>query len=322
MVNHAKIELAHTIFKNSRYPVNKSYLLDRLDCSTSTFKRIIKSLKDEHGAPIVYDKASNGYFYTDEKFELNLLGFWLSPETLLALVSTQKLLAQLKLDFLDQSLQTLKQHIERYLIQHKHQLPDLQRIQILPINARIHDTTQFRQIIDALLQRQPIQITYHARGDNTFSERMVSPQRLSHYRDNWYLDAWCHLRKQMRIFALDRIRQVTPVNQICKDISETELNHILASGYGIFSGQANHTATLIFSAQRARWVADENWHPKQSGSWLDDGRYQLQIPYSDERELLMDIMRHLPEVEIASPPELKQTLLRNLQQAIQQHQSS
>lgn len=321
MSNHAKIELAHSIFKNSRYPINKSHFLDRLECSTSTFKRIIKSLKDEHGAPIVYDKASNGYRYSDEKFELNILGFWLSPETLLALVSTQKLLAQLKLDFLDQSLQALKQHIERYLTQHKHQLPDLQRIRILPINARIHDSAQFKQIIDALLQRHPLQITYHARGDDTYSERMISPQRLSHYRDNWYLDAWCHLRNQMRIFALDRIRQVTAVNQTCQDISEIELNQILAAGYGIFSGDAKNIATLIFSAKRARWVADENWHPKQSGTWLTDGRYQLQIPYSDERELLMDIMRHLPEVEITSPPELKQALLQNLHQAMQQHSS-
>ena len=70
----------------------------------------------------------------------------------------------------------------------------------------------------------------------------------------------------------------------------------------------------------ARWVAAEVWHPKQQASWLADGRYQLHIPYADARELLMDIQRHLPEVEIHSPPELKQALLQHLQQAMQQHE--
>ena len=49
---------------------------------------------------------------------------------------------------------------------------------------------------------------------------------------------------------------------------------------------------LRFTPERARWVADEQWHPQQQGRWLEDGSYELSIPYRESRELVMDVMRH------------------------------
>ena len=51
-------------------------------------------------------------------------------------------------------------------------------------------------------------------------------------------------------------------------------------------------ATLVFSADAAQWVASEEWHPRQNGRHLEDGRYELQVPYSEPTELAMDILRH------------------------------
>lgn len=323
MAGKVILQKAHAFFKARRYPAKKRDILQHLKCSDATFKRVLKALREEHGAPLVYLREYDGYQYTHDKFELEAPGVWLSPDTLMALVSTQKLLADLNLDFLDHPLAQLKHSIEHYLRkQRKADLQQLDRIRILPINARIHHQTQFLLITTALLQRQCLQITYYARGSNQTSQRIVSPQRLAHYKDNWYLDAWCHLRGQMRMFALDGIRDVRLDDTPCINIAEPELDQLLASGYGIFSGIAQHTATLVFSAQRARWVAAEVWHPNQQASWLDDGRYQLDIPYSDARELLMDIQRHLPEVEVVAPPALKQALLQHLQQAIKQHEKN
>lgn len=101
------------------------------------------------------------------------------------------------------------------------------------------------------------------------------------------------------------------------DINENLLDSHFAEGYGIFSGKVKHVAVLRFSTERARWVADEIWHPEQQGYYLQDGRFELQIPFADSRELVMDILRHIPEVEIISPESLresvKEKLLRGLQ---------
>lgn len=121
------------------------------------------------------------------------------------------------------------------------------------------------------------------------------------YRDNWYLDVWCHLRQQLRSFSVDRIVSVAQLEQNADIIPADRLQQHFAASYGIFSGSAEHLAVLNFSVDRARWVADEHWHPKQQSQWLNDGRYQLSIPFNDHRELLMDILKHGAEVEVVAP---------------------
>ncbi|HEB62973.1 MAG TPA: WYL domain-containing protein, partial [Gammaproteobacteria bacterium] len=51
------------------------------------------------------------------------------------------------------------------------------------------------------------------------------------------------------------------------------------------------------------------------------GKYELQIPYSDERELLMEILKYGPDVEVIAPEELRNKVSQYLQQAIQHYQT-
>ena len=96
---------------------------------------------------------------------------------------------------------------------------------------------------------------------------------------------------------------------------EAELDEHYASAYGIFGGKADKVAVLRFTPERARWVADEKWHPQQQGRWLPDGSYELRIPYREPRELVMDIMRHGASVEVVSPPELREQIAAELRMA-------
>ena len=79
-------------------------------------------------------------------------------------------------------------------------------------------------------------------------------------------------------------------------------------GYGIFSGKARAWAKLRFTPQRARWVATEEWHPKQRAHFEDDGAYVLEFPYADDRELVGNILRHSAEVEVLAPAQLRKKI--------------
>ena len=68
-------------------------------------------------------------------------------------------------------------------------------------------------------------------------------------------------------------------------------------------------AVLHFTPERARWVADEEWHPGQQRTYLPDGTYELRIPYRDPRELVMDILRHGSHVKVISPPTLVEEVM-------------
>ena len=177
------------------------------------------------------------------------------------------------------------------------------------------------------------QIEYHGRGrvqahaqphsDATsaarahVTERDVSPQRLIHYRDNWYLDAWCHLRQALRSFSVDAIRQVQVLQRQAIDVPETELDSVLGAGYIIFAGSQVQWATLRFTPERARWVAAETWHPNQKGRFDADGSYLLELPYADPRELVMDILRHVPEVEVVGPVGLREAVGEKLRAGVE-----
>jgi proteasome accessory factor C len=145
---------------------------------------------------------------------------------------------------------------------------------------------------------------------------------IDHCRDNWYRFAWSELRKGQRSFAIGSVYNFLETITYDHDIAEKTLNDHYASSYGIFAGKANKMALLRFSKDRARWVTDERWHPQQVGQYLVDGRYELRIPYRDERELVMDVLRHGADVEVVSPVALRDKIKIQLNQALKPYSST
>jgi len=78
------------------------------------------------------------------------------------------------------------------------------------------------------------------------------------------------------------------------------------------SGKAEQIAVLEFSKDRANWVADERWHAEQRGEWLENGKYQLSIPFSDSRELVMDILKYGAEVTVIAPEFLRVSVQKKI----------
>ncbi len=136
------------------------------------------------------------------------------------------------------------------------------------------------------------------------------------YRDNWYLDAWCHLREALRSFAVDAIEDPQPLASAALEVPAAEIDALVNPSYGIFSGKPTAWARLRFTPERARWVALEQWHPLQECKTLDDGSYELVIPYSDDRELIGDILQFGPDVQVISPLALRQKVQRRLLEAV------
>jgi predicted DNA-binding transcriptional regulator YafY len=190
------------------------------------------------------------------------------------------------------------------------------RIRILHMAARTERPEHFEAVASATIKRRRLLISYRARYNDEETVREVSPQRLVHYRDNWYLDGWCHLRKGLRSFSMDRISNAEILTQKARPVAENTLNEVLASSYGIFSGKADKRAVLRFTPKQARWVASEQWHPQQLTRYDKDGSYLLEFPYSNDGELVMDILKYGPDVEVVSPAPLREKVKQHLADAI------
>ena len=314
-----QIFAVHRALCNARVPVSRPRLQELLeDCSSSTLTRVLREMRDMLHAPIEYDRDKAGYSYVTDSAgaSFELPGLWFNAAELYALLSCQRLLGNIQPGFLDEHLGPLRKRIDEIFRSQRLKPSEVERrVRILAMAQRVPAADIFKPLASALLQRRQIRIEYHGRARDVIGERLLSPQRLVHYRDNWYLDAWDHDKNEIRTFSVDRVRMVHPTQQRARDVADAELDAELGPSYGIFSGPAKNIATLRFTAERARWVADECWHPRQQSVWLPDGRYELRLPYNDAHELVMDILRYGPDVEVVGPKALRQEVAGRLEAA-------
>ncbi len=306
--------------------VSLETFLNELEVSRATFKRDIEYLRDRLHAPIVWNRTAGGYCFSDEAAmgpAYELPGLWFSSAELYALLATEKLLSDLEPGLLAAHIAPLQKRLVALLEQSGHAADEVtHRVRLLTMARRKVEPRFFGEVARALLNRRQLEIAAWNRGRDEVKTRVVSPQRLVHYRDNWYLDAYCHWRNALRSFSLDTLRAVKVLNEPAKEIDDSELNAHFSGSYGIFSGTCKAWAVLHFSPERARWVESERWHRDQRGESLPDGSYRLHVPYSDERELLMDILRHGAQVEVEAPECLRLRVAEEVQKLAAHYLSS
>lgn len=301
---------------SERRAVSAEDLMAALEISRATFKRDMAKLRDQLHVPIEFNRELGGYQMDPGHADSELPGLWFSQQEILALVTIQQLLEQLEPGLLGAKLKPLKDRLTQLMDKHGLASQDVaKRIRIVHAGKRIVIAKLFEAVAAATLARKRLKIWHFSRQNGKTTEREVSPQRLVHYRDNWYLDAWCHLRDDIRSFSIDAISRLEVLDASAKEVSVKNIDQALGSGYGIFNGVAQAWAKLKFTPERARWVAGETWHLMQECSFDADGSYLLSFPYADDRELIGDIMRFGSDVQVLAPAALRSKVQKGFLEA-------
>ncbi len=303
-----RIQLLHRILRGHRYPVSKRVLADRLECTPRNVGRIIDQMQLYLDAPIEYDPGQKGWQYTDdpaERFELP--GLWLTAAELQSLSLLLNLLQNLGNGLLNEEIRVIEREVTK-LLRARDISPNAftRHIKVLPVAYRQLPGAIFHKVTEALLHQRRARIQYTS-YDRRKTTRDISPQTLIHYRENWYLDAWCHLRQGLRTFSIARIDHAHILDSAAQRVDEEELEAWFAGSYGIFAGAPRETARLLFDSQIAHEIALQQWHPQQKGEWIGEA-YRLDVPYARSDELIQDILRHTPHVRVEGPESLKQAV--------------
>ena len=299
--------------------VSMSAMLQEIEVSHATLKRDLLYLRDRMDAPIVYDYFDRGYRLQADQRDARqvnhqLPGVWFSEPEIHALLTMHQLVQGLDDGgVLARHLQPLLGKLHGMLGASEAESEQLMaRIKIISATRRPVPSKWFELFGDAMLKRRRVHMRYQSRGRNQMTERDVSPQRLVHYRSTWYLDAWCHQREQLQRFALDAVEHASVLKHKAKEVPLKKVEAALDAGYGIFAGSLPQWATLVFSASAAQWVSREVWHPAQKTRWLDDGGYEMQLPFVNETELVMDVLRHGGQVRVVGPDALRAAVTEQL----------
>jgi predicted DNA-binding transcriptional regulator YafY len=314
----------HQLLIDRKTPVAFSILKKVLGVSPATLKRDIEYMRSRFNAPIEYDREANGYRLGEPRPgpRYELPGLWFSADEAYALLTMHTLLAELQPGLLEPHIKPLQERVRSVLGGEPAWKEVERRIRVFQPERRTALAEYFGIVATAVLRRSRLWIRHFNRKENRETEREISPQRLVHYRDNWYVDAYCHKSEGLRTFAVDAIRAAELRDGRAKEVPTAELDDHLGSGYGIFAGKEVEWAKLRFSAEAARWVSAQIWHPSQRTKWEKSGSYVLEIPYANDRELLMEILKFGADVEVLGPASLRDRVAGALGAALTRYAGS
>lgn len=294
--------------RDGLYP-NVPWLVDELEVSARTVERDIACMRDLMSAPIVYSKQRNGYYYESDNFRLPAIT--LAEGELIALFLGQKVLSQCRGTPFEGAI---RQAFHKICMA----LPDKITVDLNFVEQTVSFGTDpprgdenallqtYHQLTEAMRLRRTVHITYYTASRDKCAERLVDPYHL-HYREGaWYLIGYCHWRREVRIFALDRIRSLTlgKVNFIPDPAFN--IKDYLEHSLGIECGGAITEVTLRFDACQARYIRERRWHPSQQIEELDDGGLILRLTVTGLGEVKRWVLSFGEHVEVLAPETLRQ----------------
>lgn len=288
---------------DSRGQVTVSSLMNDLEVSERTIYRYLETLQIA-GFPIHYDRQKNSYVFS-ENYSLRKPN--LSLEETLALALSKKFLKSFG-ETMEKSINT----IEKKLSVKKADIPGhiVLGIEGISPSVGIHLET----IHLAITEYKRVEIHYKALYSEEETSRRVDPYFLFYLEGFWHLRGYCHLREEMRTFALDRILSLKTLNEYFlpkKVSSEVELS----GSFGSFIDGDPVEVVLRFSPEIKPYILRRQWHQSQKNRELENGQLEVTFHVNGIEGVKSWIYRWIPHVQIIAPQELRELAKTEIKKA-------
>lgn len=298
------------------YP-NAAKLAEKFNISTETARRVIDRLRDDHYAPIEYDEQRHGYFLQKQDWMLPFLPT--SVDEILALALARYHLRQASEGLLGNFLET---YWERILPALGEKIPPALLDDALysvadTRSAPVVDTI-LRTILEALVGGVRAKITYRSPWRDEPTEREISPWHLRFEDGRLYLWAYCHLRKEPRLFHVVGITSARPTRSAATPRPVDFASIYLAGGVGKFFSQKPFEVRVRIFPPRARYVAAERWHAEQHDHWQGDV-LERAFPADHIQEIAGHLLYLGESVEVLSPKSLREEIARQAREILLKH---
>jgi proteasome accessory factor C len=150
-----------------------------------------------------------------------------------------------------------------------------------------------------------VRIDYYVPARDESTARVVDPLRLVTAEGNDYLEAWCHLAEDQRLFRLDRISSAEMLESPVADHSDVTPRDLAA---GIFQPSPDDAAVTLLLEPQARWVAE--YYPVEQQEEVEGGRLRVRLRAGDPGWLVRLLLRLGSEVRVEGPDEVVRAVRR------------
>jgi predicted DNA-binding transcriptional regulator YafY len=307
----------HQAIQTGNYP-NAVQLAKEIEVSTKSIHRDLVFMKDRLGLPLDYDFDRKGYFYTEEVNSFPTLQ--ITEGELFALLVAEKALQQYRgTTFERPLLSAFKKMAES--------LPDTVSLNLSDWEQTISFRTRaepvlnlkiFDQLAKAAAQRKQLQLTYRKPGQRETELRVVDPYHLANINGEWFLFAWCHLRKDIRTFAPARIKAVEETGKTFLRPAKFSLDKRLRDSFGVRSGSEQFDIVVRFNEVVADYIREKKWHESQELKELKDGGVELRLRLSSLAEVERWVLSWAGNATVVSPSALAKAVKAAAQRILDQ----
>ena len=241
------------------------------------------------GCPLVTERVDGQVRWKLLEGFRNIPALRLSPTELMALTVSRRLVAPLEGTELHAALQSALGKASAALppqgLELAQQLENTFSVGLGPHKRYRHHHEVVERITQAIAQKTRIQMRYDSVSRGRMTRREVDPYRLWYASGGLYLVGYCHLRKELRMFAVERIKSVTPTNFPYQIPLHFDFDAFIEDSLTVMRGP-RMTVELEFDKPTAAWVKDRIWHPSQQLKRLSKGRMQMTLAVADSREVV------------------------------------
>jgi len=289
-------------------------LASELEVSTRTIERDLEQLRDHLGAPLVYDRKMGGYRYSDS---YRLPQVRLTTGEIAVLLIGQELLSALAGTPWAQAARHVMAKLP--LLLGDDVSIDVEALTIDPSEVsfglprlrgdEVSVSKRFSAILDAISARRTVELLYYAASRNEETVRKVDPYHLRMEQGAWYVIGRCHTRGDLRIFALDRIRDLTVTSQAFTRPPGFSIESYLRHAWNLQKG-SEHRVVVEFDEEQSRWIRERIWQDGQKITEKPDGGIVLELRVTGLEAIKRWIMSYGSHARVLDPPELADSIRR------------
>lgn len=297
-------------------PLKATDLAAEFEVNVRTAYRDLDFLRDEWRVPLEFDRAKGSYLLTEEVTGLPPVA--LSQGELVALYFAEKVLAQYRGTPFERDLESAFRKIQELLPQEVRvspaKLDDFLSFDPGPLHTP--DAEAFRSVLGALRLRRRLVIRYRSLSSDRTTDRRVHPYHVFNHRGDWYLAAWDEGRKEVRIFALHRVRRAMPTTGSYELPAEFNFRRYMSDAFGVQKGGKAAPVSIRFAPRQARWIRERRWHRSARVQEGLDGSLVLNLRVAETSEIVRFVLQFGHEAEVLEPPSLRAAVAEELRSAL------
>ena len=182
--------------------------------------------------------------------------------------------------------------------------------------------SKFKEIInrvnDAAINKKSIEMVYYTMSRKKESKRKVDPYKIWFFNGTFYLIGHCHVRDEVRIFALDRIKMLHQTKDTFEVPEDFSLDEFIGPSFGVFQGEPIHIK-IWFSPDVAGYIKEKIWHESQKIEKHNDGSIVFEAEVAGTEEIKFWIMSWGASALVLEPESLRDDILKETEVIIERY---